>query len=199
MRRGRNLPAAGPLIPCNRDPPWVRTHVGVNRCPGSTGSAAVIGVASIGLILVSGASFAHDASSDTPSSTTWGSNQGVQTPGVEADDRQGDDTDEVDALEQEDHAVGGTPDDVNEPAEVETPDKADDGEHDAAKPAKPAKPAKAPKVHKADKTKSSDDEVENDDNQADDNDQGGDHQGGEHDGGDQGGGGHDDSGGGGDD
>ena len=61
-----------------------------------------LGVASIGLILVSGASFAHDASSDTPSSApAWEANQGVQTPGVEADDRQGDDTDEVDELDQE--------------------------------------------------------------------------------------------------
>ncbi len=190
---------------CNRDPAsGPNTHRGESMSRFHRIGRS-IGVASIGLILVSGASFAHDASSDTPSSApAWDGTQGVQTPGVEADDRQGDDTDEVDELDQEDHVIGGTPDDLDGPAEVETPDKSDDGEHEAAKPAKPAKPAKAPTVHKADKTKSSDSEDENDDNEADDNDQGGDHQDGdhqdgEHDGGDQGGSGHDDSGGGGDD
>lgn len=165
-----------------------------------------LGVASIGLILVSGASFAHDASTESLSSTTtWESTQGGQAPDLDVVDRQRDVLDEV---EQEDQVIGGTPDDLDGPAEAETgdSDKADESAHEAAKPAAAPKVHKASKTHKASTAKSSDDENENDDNdnEADDNDQGGDHQdgdhqGGDHEGGDHGDGGHDDSGSGGDD
>jgi hypothetical protein len=169
-----------------------------------------LGVASVGIILVSGVSFAHDVNFDGQSSaSSRDTNLEIQAPAIETDDRQGDDLDEVDELNAGVDAVVVTPHDLTEhadavePPEVETGDSAneDGGDHGAAKPAKAAKPPKALNVHKTETTSDVEDQNDgNDGNEADDNDQGGDHQDGDHQGEDHQGGDHHggDSGGGGD-